>query len=194
MVRRAEDGPVQGGRLRSDDRHRVGACARTAAEVLAGLDLPLEAIVVASTVGDPVAPLDPHGTLRRVVHRAFEPPRGTTMVSAGDRTVAAGLMESILRLRDGAERVGLVVLDWVPASEVAVVLALSRTDGVSLSPPRLSRCSPTPLRGREERSSVAGAFRLVEALEASVPARDVMLDREPRDGIAWTVQVDAQQS
>jgi hypothetical protein len=185
-IKTAEGGPASGSRLLSDDRAAVGAATRVVADLLDTFQAELDAIVLGTVSGDGRDVLDPHGLMRRAVQRAFVPSRGTVVISASERTVAAGLLEAGLRLQAGADRVGLVFVDWVSPAEVGVGLLLTPDRGVGVGVPRLGRCGPPPRRSGLDRGPFVGALRLADALEQGGQSDPVVLDRAPREGIAWT--------
>jgi hypothetical protein len=189
VVRTPEGGPCEGRALEASDRHVVGPATRAAADVLAGLEARLDGVVLATTLGDEADSLDPFGSMRTAIHRAFAPGRGTVVVQAGDRTVAAGLIEAGSQIAAGARIVALVAVDWVPAAELAVGVLLADSGHIGIGDPTLVRCGVLArAAGGLDRNPVAGALRLVRAL--AHPVEPVVVDRVPRDGLAWAVTLE----
>ena len=167
----------------------LGPCSRAVIASIDGLAAESEAFVLGTVGGDPEIVLDPHGTLRRCVQSAFDPPGGTTIVSAGARTVVAGLLEACLGLSSSSTSVGLAYVDWSQARECIVTLRLSSVEGaVALEQPALRRYASVASRATHERW-IAGALRLARSIETGASGTEVVLDPNARDGLAWTTVV-----
>ena len=172
----------------------VGAATRVVADLLdRELGQPLDAIVIGTLWGDPGCAGDPLGGMRRAVHRGFvsaqrhtswSPPGiGRSPPACGSREPPAQAMTTL--------RLGWRSSTGTPPVEIGIALLLSRP---GRHPDRRSGANPVL-------DATPSAWHPAQCFRRSPPSRRgtrhraeakqtaVMLDRGPRDGIAWTTVV-----